>query len=181
MKFLVGLLLSFSMVAQAAIPASLPVESNKYENAERKYQITLPEGWQIQHNFMGLDVFAAAPEENKELGSRANMSVISTEGSENYNLEEYFNLNIENLKKALSEFKLIETGKVYFDGVEGRKLVYTHKINGLEIKATQYFVLKGKTGYVITCAAASDIYQKYADQFEQAVKTFKVKLSEKSS
>lgn len=149
-------------------------ESHHFNEFEKDYKITLPENWQVQRGFMGLDVFAAAPFENKEVGSRANISVISTEGDQELTLDQYFNLNIENLKSKLSDFKQIESGKAMLSGTEARKLVYSHQMNGLDIKVIQYFILKGKKGYVITCAASADVFPKYADTFERSVRTFQL-------
>lgn len=157
-----------------ALPATTAPQSHHYADYDRDFKLQLPEKWQVQRQFMGLDIFAAAPPENEQLGSRANISVISTDVDEPITLEQYVNKNLENLKSSLTDFKMIETGKLYFDGTEGRKLVYTHKMNDLEIKVTQYFVLNDKRGYVITCAAAYDVYPKYAEAFDQTIKSFKI-------
>ena len=160
--------------AQAAIPATNAPESHHYADYDRDFKLVLPEKWQVQRQFMGLDIFAAAPQENDQLGSRANISVISADIDEPITLDQYVNKNLENLRNSLTDFKLIETGKLYFDGTEARQLIYTHKMNDLEIKVTQYFALNDKRGFVITCSAAADVYPKYAQAFEQSVKSFKI-------
>lgn len=164
----------FFGLAQGAIPATSAPESNHYADYDRDFKIVLPEKWQVQRQFMGLDIFAAAPSENEQLGSRANISVISADIDEPVTLDQYVNQNLENLKKSLADFKMIETGKLYFDGTEARRLVYTHKVHDLEIRVAQYFVLNDKRGFVITCSAASDVYPKYAEAFDQTIKTFKI-------
>lgn len=161
-------------LAQAAIPATNAPESHHYADYDRDFKLQLPEKWQVQRQFMGLDIFAAAPQENEQLGSRANISVISADIDEPITLDQYVNKNMDNLKNSLTDFKVIEQGKLYFDGTEARKIVYTHKVNDLLIKVTQYFALNDKRGFVITCSAAMDVYPKYADAFEQSVKSFKI-------
>jgi|GEM_PF-3666442 len=160
--------------AHSAIPATNAPESPNYADFDRDFKIQLPEKWQVQRQFMGLDIYAAAPPENDQLGSRANISVISAPIEEPVTLEQYVNKNIDTLQKSLNNFQLIETGKLYFDKVEGRKIAYTHKDQDLVIRVTQYFVLNNKLGLVITCSAASDVYPKYAESFDQAVKSFKI-------
>lgn len=176
MRLFIGLLLTvlYFGKAQSALPATANPESNYYSDFDRDFKITLPEKWQVQRQFMGLDVFAAAPPENEQLGSRANISVISSDIEGPISLENYVNKNLENLKKSLTDFKMVETGKLYFDGTEAQKLVYTHKINNLEIKVAQYFVLNGKKGYIITYSAASDVYPKYIEAVDQTIKSFKL-------
>ena len=159
---------------QAAIPATHAPESHHYADYDRDFKLQLPEKWQVQRQFMGLDIFAAAPQENDQLGYRANISVISADIDEPVTLDQYVNKNMENLKNSLTDFNLIESGKLYFDGTEARKLVYTHKMNDLVIKVSQYFALNDKRGFVITCSAAADVYPKYAEAFEQSVKSFKI-------
>lgn len=161
-------------MSHAALPTSsmpYPVKHNDYD---KNYSIHFPDNWQVQRDFMGLDVFAAAPASNNVDGSLANVSVFSGPLEGEFDLDEFLNKNLESLRKKLNDFKILETGKVAFDGFTGKKIVYTNSFNDNHtMRVSQYFIIHDQHGYVITCAAELNEYSKYASQFEKTVKSFR--------
>lgn len=161
----------------AAVPTiGVPDTSHQsplFTESDKKYAITFPNQWHWQRDFMGLDVFAPAPAKDEQAGSLGNISVVSGKLDGDVNLETFFNTNIENLKKALRDVKVVETGKVFLDGTEGRKVVYSHAMGDMKLRVMQFFVVKNGQGYIITCTASEDEFPKYADSFESAVRSFK--------
>lgn len=139
---------------------------------EKGYEIELPENWRAEKNFMGVDVFASAPDLKET--SLANISVISDAISDNISLDQYFAENVKELEKTLSNFHIIESGDASFEGVKGKKIAYTHALDKLKIKVIQYYVVNKGHCYIITTAADDQEFAKYADIFEKSVKSFKL-------
>lgn len=162
---------------QAAVPTIGAPDTSKqspnFTESDKKYAITFPNQWHWQRDFMGLDVFAPAPAKDEQAGSLGNISVVSGKLDGDVTLETFFNTNIENLKKALRDVKVVETGKVFLDGVEGRKVVYSHSMGDMKLRVMQYFVIKDGQGYIITSTASEDEYPKYADSFDFSIRSFK--------
>lgn len=158
----------------APTPVETEAQSPKFVETDKGYSITFPDQWRWQRDFMGLDVFAPAPVKNEQVGSLANISVVSGKLDDGVSLETFFTTNIENLKKALRDVKVVETGKVFLDGLEGRKVVYSHAMGDMKLRVVQYFAVKNGHGYIITCTSSEEEYPKYADIFESAVKSFKL-------
>lgn len=149
-------------------------QSPVFTEADKGYSITFPNRWHWQRDFMGLDVFAPAPIENEQAGSLGNISVVSGKLDNAIDLETFFNTNVDNLKKALRDVKVLETGKAFVDGAEARKIVYSHAMGDMKLRVLQYFVLKNGTGYIITCTASEEEFPKYADSFDASVRSFKL-------
>jgi hypothetical protein len=145
---------------------------NTYNNFDKDYQITFPNDWDIKRDFMGLDVFVPAPPLSGA-ESAANISVISGSVPENVNLDMYFKKNLENLKKDLQHFQLLETGTAIIGDHNGKKVVYLHSINSVNIKVAQYFLVHKGQGFIITCAASQDHFAHYANDFQKTLLSFK--------
>lgn len=177
-KILIVAILAFlpCLSSYAALP---PVTEEAKQNpifqeSDKGYSITFPSQWHWQRDFMGLDVFAPAPIKNEQTGSLGNISVVSGKLDNEINLETFFNTNVDNLKKALRDVKVLETGKAFVDGTEARKIVYSHTMGDMKLRVLQYFVLKNGTGYIITCTASEEEFPKYADSFDASIRSFKL-------
>lgn len=176
MRLLLLLIIVLGTVqGHSAIPVTAPVESTHYADFDIGYRIDLPSHWRVQRNFMRTDVFAAAPPLNGELGSRANMSILTAPVDEEQTLEQFFNESLSKIRNKFENLKIVETGKVYLGGIEGRKAAYSFvDESGVSLRVTQYFLMKDHTDFVITTAAASSIFLDYAPDFDQALRSFKV-------
>lgn len=169
----IGLL--FSMAGEAIIPKSSPRQSNSFSDWDKGFSITFPAHWNIQRDFMGLDIFAAAPDKTPHLGSVANMSVISKKLDADYTIDNFFASEVEQLKRALLDFELVETGQAAFDGFMGKRIIYNDQFQGdVKVRTMQYFVVHDGHGIIITCSAEKDEFPKYADLFDKTTKTLKV-------
>lgn len=164
------------LCTQAALPPVSTEEAKQsptFTETDKGYSITFPNQWHWQRDFMGLDVFSPAPIKDEQSGSLGNISVVSGK-LDNVDLETFYNTNVDNLKKALRDVKIIETGKAFVDGTEARKIVYSHSMGDMKLRVLQYFVLKNGTGYIITCTSSEEEFPKYADSFEASVRSFKL-------
>src|SRR5262245_45115808 len=128
--FILGL--SLIVKVEAAIPKNVNPQSSECYDEGKVYTFKMPVGWQVQNDFMGLDIFAAAPSTNKEQISKANVSIVSGPLKEKMNLEEFFKSNLETLQKKLYDFKIVETGKAAFFGFNGKKIIYDYQLNGCQ-------------------------------------------------
>lgn len=160
--------------AQAAIPKANVIQNSKFADYDKGYSIQLPDQWQVQKDFMGLDVFAAAPANNPENRSEANISVIAFPIEAGMGLEEFFKMNLASLTNALTDFKIIETGNVAFHGFDGMRTIYTHKSqDNLKLRVVQDFTVHDHMGYIITGSCIANEFDKYTPIFEKSAKTLK--------
>ncbi len=175
MRYIALILLgSFSTFVGAAIPPQPYPESHHYGDWDKGYQMTLPEKWMIKRNFMGLDIFAAAPDKNTAQGSRANISILTAPLANKATLETFYTDNVKDHDRFLKDFRVLQTGQVAFYGFQGKKIEYYHSSHtGEKIRTLQYFLVHGDTGLIITYAAEVDEFPKHLETFEQSVKTLK--------
>lgn len=166
----------FAFIAplQAVDSNETPIQSNVFIEADKGYKITFPSHWNVQRNFMGLDVFASAQPKNNQTGVVANISVVSSDLPENLSEDEFYSENIKSLEHAFQDFKVIETGVAAFDGFKARKIVYKHTAEKIHLRVAQYFFVQHRRGYIITCGADDKDFADYAETFEKSIKTFKV-------
>jgi hypothetical protein len=168
------LILSFVLLPLLSSQAEEAKQSPLFTETDKGYSITFPSQWQWQRDFMGLDVFASAPSKDVQSTFLANISVISGQIGKDVSVDAFFNENMENLKKALREVKVVETGKIFIDGLEGRKVVYNHSMADIHLRVAQYFVVKNGIGYIVTGTALEEGFPKFVDTFEAAVRSFKL-------
>jgi hypothetical protein len=159
----------------AAAPSVEVVEKQdpNFTEPDKGYAITFPREWHWQRDYMGLDVFAPAPPRDEQAGSMANISVVSGKIDSNIDLESFYNTNLENLKKALRDVQVVETGKVQLDGLEGRKVIYNHAMGEMKLRVLQYFVIKNGHGFIITCTSSLEEFPKYVEAFESTANSLK--------
>jgi hypothetical protein len=164
----------FAAVGPTSVVSGSGQQSTEFVARDKGYIITFPPDWQWQRNFMGLDVFAPAPAKSEEVGSLANISVVSGRLDGHATLDSFFNTNLDNLKKALHDVEIVSNEKVVLNGVEGRKVVYSHSMGEIKLRVAQYFILHKGHGFIITCTAAENDFPEYSNAFETSVRTFKL-------
>lgn len=139
------------------------------------YSIDAPAGWdKSDTTVMGFKTVVLMSPLQPGDHFRENVNVV-TEKAPELTLESYFDLNKSNMGKMLSEYQTLGEGDVSIGGLRAKWLQYAHNYMGTPIKAKSFLVIHNGQAYIITCSALDSEYDKYENEFHQAVNSFRVK------
>jgi hypothetical protein len=133
------------------------------------FSLQAPNGWEFRE-FPGMKYrFAFGPVKD---GFSSNINVVDEIYKDS--LKSYVDANIQNLKKALPQFKLIERKDFATNsGLKGEKLVTSSFQQQIALRQTFYF-LPGPQGrqFVVTCTTLEAKGESLDAVFDESVKTF---------
>lgn len=149
--------------------------TTRYYDEASGYSIEIPTGWgKIEVTFGELKMvqfFDAGTGDGDQVPE--SIGATSEELPLDMSSAEYLDQGVSGLKEIEKDFKEIERSDFEMDGRTGKKLVYTYTLDGKKVKNSLYAVTKDLRGYVVVGAGAFDQYDKYADDFDSAAKSFK--------
>jgi hypothetical protein len=139
------------------------------------FDIKTPAGWErLVKNYMGHDiVIIRSPKEDANDNFMENVNVV-TDKVGNVDLDNYVNLNIENMEKGLTSFQKGEVTTRNINGNEFRVLAYSQVSAGVPIDADVYFTIRDGRAYAITCSAKGGNKGSYNAKFDEIVSSFKI-------
>ncbi len=114
-------------------------EAYSYYNVDDGYSLILPIEWEQKEGYMGTSVIALSPQENISDRFRENVNIVVEKLPYQMSLYEYFDLNIINMQRFLSNFIQHEAGQKEIDTYDSKWLIYLHTINQINIKVLVYF------------------------------------------
>lgn len=146
-----------------------------YISEEAGYQIKFPSDWEVMKGVMGTDVVALAPIKDPEDLFRENANIIYAKLDLPLNREEYYAYNLKSLSQLLVDFDLENSEDIKIDGMEAKKIIFTHTMGVVNAKVLQYLILDGDKAYVMTFTADPLDFDKYRESFENIGNSFKFK------
>ena len=165
------------MVLCAAFVACCARAADKtVTNKELGFEITFPEAWQAVETPPKARVFCIkAPNEAGCKGS-SNVSVIRYEVKENEVLNDLVNEAKQGLKDDLKFFNVIEQIEFELAGVKAFKFIYVGEGTKTKdrFKISNYHLIKGTRGYIISAGGLEADFDKYAKDIDIIVKSFKL-------
>ena len=145
-----------------------------YLHFQDGFSITGPQGWEKKTGEMGTEVMYLSPQEGAGDQFRENLNVVVEKLPSAMSLDGYLRAALPNVKKMLTDYDLLEQARTSINGVKAERMVFTHRMGAMEIKALQYYLVKDKRAYIVTCTANPDTYNRYLNDFEQACKTIRL-------
>lgn len=139
-----------------------------YSNSEHNIKAKYSSNWEYKEDIMGAVVAFVSPLESESDSFRENMNIVIQDLSGfEISLKEYSDISIEQLKKSITNFKLV-SNQVY-DQLNDKayELVFTGIRNEFHMKWKTIFFIKDEKAYIITCTAEEDKFNDYLSYFEQ--------------
>jgi hypothetical protein len=147
-------------------------EPGRYYNKDKGFSIKFPNGWEKREGYMGLTVIALSPQESPSDQFRENVNIVDEELPETMSLETYFQINLDNMPKLLTNFQAYESGRLTLGNADSRWLIYGYRMGTTSIKGLVYVLVKGNRGYAITGTATSGSFANYRSIFEETSQSF---------
>lgn len=149
------------------------IKQEQFVNKEAGYSLRFPFDWQVLKGVMGTDLIALAPTVDAEDLFRENVNVISAKLEAPLSREEYYAFNMRSLAQLLVDFDLEESLDISLDGVEAKKIIFTHTMGVVNAKVMQFLILDGDRAYVMTFTADPLDFEQLKPKFEEIAQTFK--------
>ncbi len=149
-------------------------EKSTFHHPERNYSITFPADWSKKEDVPGIDVMYLAPPNKEDFTNDATVNVKTGPLPKEINLEKFYSVNVENLKKSFKDFKVIEEGERKINGVDSKFIVYTYDQSGMDITIRQYFLIKDNYAYLFTFGAESKYYKDFSSVFDEILASVKL-------
>jgi serine/threonine-protein kinase len=137
------------------------------------YSIQFPKEWEVMKGVMGTDVVALAPSKDPEDLFRENVNIIFANLDSPISRKDYYDYNLKSLSQLLTDFDLEENLDVQLDGMEAKKIVFTHTLGVVNAKVMQFLMIDGQKAYVLTFTADPLDFDKYRPKFEEIANSFK--------
>jgi hypothetical protein len=134
------------------------------------------DGWENKDatNMGVISSILLSPLENTTDNYRENVNVVTEKVTSSTNLNDYVEYNKNNLGKFLTTSKIVEVTSNTVNGVPAKVVHYTHNLQGFDLDVLAYILMKDNIAYIITCSAKDGKLEKYREDFEKIVSTFKI-------
>jgi len=167
---ILGFALAFTISYSSDLPSGPSGVSSAYSYRNGDFSIVPPKSWQ-ETDFPGMKYKRFI--ETRENNFNPNINFID----EIYNgsLDDYVDLNIETLKRFISNVKIIyQNSFITEKNLESRKIIAITEQQGYLLRQSFYF-FPGKNGLkmVATCTVLASSGEKYDITFDNSMKTFK--------
>lgn len=144
------------------------LESTPYADAVAGFSISAPSGWKVQKNpQQGVLVIFSNP---NEPGNTINIVSESTQGMD---LQEYVDVNKEQIQSLLANYTLVDDEEVDLNGQAGYIIGGTFGQEGSMVKNKQLIVVKNNKAYVVTATSAEDMWPESEEVMDASLMTFK--------
>lgn len=131
-----------------------------------RFSIKYPSNWTIKSDTES--ALFTSPEGNSINVVYENMETSMT-------VDQYYEKNVSEIKDLLDNETMVEQSTAIFANGEGRMITFTAKLDNTDLKFSQVFAVKDKTGYVLTYSGDPGMYFNYASVFDRIIPTFTTK------
>lgn len=152
-----------------------PEKPKEFVSKDKGYAIAIPKNWETKElKEFGLDILVLIPPDANVGVMHERVTVIYAAVEGTADLEKFYKLSLENLKDAITDFKVDEVADVKLGNVDAKKILYSDKQFNDDIKLLQYFIVHKNRVYIITCSADASEYPRYKDLYEAVANSFRV-------
>lgn len=144
-----------------------------------EYSIVYPSNWDLDASGqMGTQFFILSPLESETDKFKENVNLLKQNISNEYNLDSYIQLSINQITTQVKKSKLIESKRIKV----GENAFHILKYNGFQnqfyLSFTQYVFIENGEAFVLTFTKETSKEKIYSNVENKILKSFKLKLWE---
>ncbi len=155
--------------------SKIPQDWNIFD--QKEYSIQYPNTWTLDKSgAMGTSfvLFSPITSKNDAFKENVNLAIQRFPGQE-ISLQDYTNLSVEQIKKMLTNSKILENKRLVSNDQEFSKIVYTGKQGEFDLKFEQYYWVEKEKAYVLTLTTQENEYTNYKTIGEKILNSFHIK------
>ncbi len=151
-----------------------------YDNTTYRIRIKYPSEWTKSEGISGLTVAFLSPIESSSDNFRENLNVIVGNFTQSMTLDEYIDFSINQLKKEITDFSIIDSSATTLAGNPAHKIIFTGTISGKSgnqgqfLKWMQVYTIKNNRSYVITYCAEVNKHSYFLDTIQKMINSFEI-------
>ena len=152
--------------------------SFRWETIDRySYSLQYPSTWSTDiSKQLGTDLFIFSPKDSDTDKFRENVNTMVQDLSGlNITLDQYIEISEGQIKTMLTDASIIESKRMTQGNKEYHKLLFTGQQGIFKLKTEQYYFLVNEKAFVITLTTEQNQYDKYIENGEAILKSFKLK------
>ncbi|MCK4433154.1 MAG: hypothetical protein KAV48_04395 [Methanomicrobia archaeon] len=154
-------------------PTTLPPGFLTYENSTYGIKIMYPQEWEKLEGYMDTVVLFRSSLEDASDIFQENLNVVVGDLPQPMTLNEFTDLNIEQIK-TLFTIEVVDSSPTTLANIPARKVIYTLKQGGYDLKAMQIYTIKDDKAYVISYMAEEDKYSDFWGTIQIMINTFEI-------
>ncbi len=144
-----------------------------YEDQFHGVTIQYPAGWEVTEDDQPVDVVFRSPAGDSSPDYTENVNIGIDYIPAGFTLEEYTELNIEDLSSQL-DTQVSGSSDFTLSGKPAKKLEINKTLQGVEIRSMLVFVVENNRAYVITYDALAETYDQYLSVAEQMIASVEI-------
>lgn len=170
------------LVVAAVVAASLgacggddspaPGAGNTFSSREHGFAITGPRGWTKGEAAPALVVFRS-PQADESDAFTENVNVtVEDLPSDSVSLRQYRDGALANVRRAITNFRLLEEGDARLGGTAAARISYLGTQGQFQLRFLQVFAVRTAKAYVVTFTAEEPRFEQYRPAAQTAIDSF---------
>ena len=157
----------------AVVLLSAPVLGQQVEKT-KDYKVSYPVGWELKPNYLGTETMALSQLEASNDTFRENCNTVSEAlPIKTMDASGYHQASLPAMKSQLKKFKSLATQSLTTaTGIDAFVMDYRHTYGELDIFVRATFYANAGTGYVVTCSATTDGFNRFEKIFDYVAQSF---------
>jgi hypothetical protein len=153
---------------------AIPEEPGRYYNRDFCFSIIFPDGWEIRTMENGWVILAVSDNTDVMDSWNETVTVDIYDKPDGYDLDRIFEEDRENMVMDAPDFKEHSNGREIINGEKTRWILYEFTLpEGNAIVVLDYFFVKGKYIYLLSCDSPPQDFGDFEDIFTESVRSFK--------
>lgn len=139
------------------------------------YSVQYPEGWDLNTSGqMGTSFMLFSPASSAQDQFRENVILMIEDLSgQNIDLDKYVKISEGQIKRMITDGKVIESQRIVRGSSEFQKIVLTGRQGIFDLKTTQYYCIKNNKAYILTFSCEEDQYDVFKVRGEMILNSFR--------
>tara|TARA_B100000809_G_scaffold104252_1_gene102796 strand:- start:6179 stop:6730 length:552 start_codon:yes stop_codon:yes gene_type:complete len=143
---------------------------------ENNYSIKHPSYWELNKSGqLGTSFILFSPASSEEDQFKENVNLLIQDLTDlHFNLDEYVQLSLNQIKEIATDAKSIESEKVPSGNSNYQKVIYTANQGDFLLKFEQYYWVQNNKAYVLTLTCEKDQFDAFKMTGEKILNSFKI-------
>lgn len=148
--------------------------SQRYQDPDAGYSVVLPDDWSLRPPSQPSSVRLGAQSPPLEPGSphRAHVAFAVDRADAPRDLETFTHRSFAIVTSRLRDVQVLESGRHEIAGLEAERVVYQYDDGNGGLTLLTYFVVAGQRGFVLSCGAASEVFDHAQPRCERVLRSF---------
>lgn len=144
------------------------------EDRAEGYSMKYPEDWNVVYRKQGAIAHYLSPQEGRTDSFRENVSLFKSKPLPVALLDDYVDLQVNQLRNSMLDFQLVKRKNMKLDGRKAQQIVFKGNQENMAFQFMQIYAADDKGVYSICFVSEQDVYDDYKKILKKMVRSFKI-------